>query len=48
LGLVAVGGGKGWRKGVGGWIWYKYYVHVHINGKMRPVEIILGMGCGEA
>jgi hypothetical protein len=25
----------------------KYYVHTYLNGKMRPVKTILGMGEGE-
>jgi hypothetical protein len=31
-------------KGCGGLIWCKYRLHMHANGKMRPVEIIPGMG----
>jgi hypothetical protein len=31
-------------KRVRGRIWCKYCVHVYINGKMRPVETIPGMG----
>jgi hypothetical protein len=27
-------------------VWYKYYVHMYVNGKMRPVEIIPGIGEG--
>jgi hypothetical protein len=26
---------------------WKYYVHMYENGKMRPVDIILGMGGGK-
>jgi hypothetical protein len=26
------------------WIWWKYSVHIYVNGKMRPVETIPGMG----
>jgi hypothetical protein len=44
--LVSVGGGRMWGKGVGGWIWCKYYVHMYVNGKMRTVESILGTGEG--
>jgi hypothetical protein len=33
-----------WRKGVAGWIWYKYCVHIYVNGKMIPFESIPGMG----
>jgi hypothetical protein len=36
-GLVPVGERR-WGKGVGGWIWCKYYVHMYVNGKMRLVE----------
>jgi hypothetical protein len=25
-------------------IWYKYCVYMYVNGKMRPVESIPGMG----
>jgi hypothetical protein len=27
-------------------MWWKYFVLVYENGKMRPVETILGMGGG--
>jgi hypothetical protein len=40
------GGGSG-KKGMGGWIWYKYCVHMYVNGKMIPVETIPGMGKGD-
>jgi hypothetical protein len=43
-GLVPVWGGGG--KCVGGWIWYKYCVHMYLNEKMRPIETIPGMGEG--
>jgi hypothetical protein len=33
-----------WGKGVGG---YRYGIHVYVNGKMRSVETIPGMGGGE-
>jgi hypothetical protein len=37
-----------WGKGVGGWIWCKYCVHMYVNVKMRPVETVLGMvGVGD-
>jgi hypothetical protein len=32
-----------WGKGVGG---CKYCIHMYVNGKMRPVETISGMGGG--
>jgi hypothetical protein len=31
-------------KDAGGWIWWKYYVHMYVNGKMRIVETGPGMG----
>jgi hypothetical protein len=31
-------------KGVGGRIWWEYYVLMHENGKMRPAETISGTG----
>jgi hypothetical protein len=34
------------NKKVGAWIWCKYCVHMYVNGKMRPVETIPGMGLG--
>jgi hypothetical protein len=39
-----VGGGSRQGKGVGRRIWCKYCVHMYVNGKMRPVETILGIG----
>jgi hypothetical protein len=27
--------------GIGGWIWWKYYVLICENGKKRPAETIL-------
>jgi hypothetical protein len=32
-----------WGKGVGGWIQCKYCVHMYVNGRIRPVENILGV-----
>jgi hypothetical protein len=29
-----------WWKAVREWIWCKYYVHMHVNGKIRPAETI--------
>jgi hypothetical protein len=45
-GLIPVGVG---RMGVGirGWMWCKHCLHMYINGKMIPVEIIPGMRGGE-
>jgi hypothetical protein len=44
---LALGGGWGWpRKGVGGCIQYKIFVHVYVNAKMIPAETIPGMGSG--
>jgi hypothetical protein len=34
------------KKDEGGWIWYKYYVHKYVNGKMRLVKPVLGIGRG--
>jgi hypothetical protein len=34
------------RKGVGGRIWWKYYVLVYKNGKMRPGKLIQDWGEG--
>jgi hypothetical protein len=33
-----------WGEGVGGWIWRKYCEHMYVNGKIRPVKTIPGMG----
>jgi hypothetical protein len=41
--LVPIGGERCGVKCVGKWIWYKYYVHIYVKGKMRPVETIPGM-----
>jgi hypothetical protein len=35
--------GRRYGKDVGR-IWYKYLVHMYVNGKMRPFETILEMG----
>jgi hypothetical protein len=39
---------EGWYqwegKGLGGWIWCKYYAHMYENIKMISVETIPGMG----
>jgi hypothetical protein len=32
-----------WGKGIRRFIWCKYCIHIYVNGKMRPVEIISGM-----
>jgi hypothetical protein len=42
-----VGGGRIKEKGLGGWIWWKYYVHMCINGKIILVETIPEIGWGE-
>jgi hypothetical protein len=44
--LVSVGRERMWWKGVGGWIWCKYCVHMYVNGEMRPIETLPGMGEG--
>jgi hypothetical protein len=33
-----------WEEGVGGRIWCKHHAYMYINGKMRLVETVLGMG----
>jgi hypothetical protein len=45
-GLVPEGWGRSWGRGEGGWIWYKYCIHMYVNGKMKSVETIPGMGRG--
>jgi hypothetical protein len=42
--LVPVRGRRRWGKCVGGRICCKYCVHMYVNGKMRPVETIPGLG----
>jgi hypothetical protein len=44
--LIPVGGGRMWGKGEGGGMWCKYCVHMYVNGKMRLVKTIPGMGVG--
>jgi hypothetical protein len=45
LGKVGTSGrGRIWGKNGGGWIWCKYCPHMFVNGKMRPVETIPGIG----
>jgi hypothetical protein len=43
-GLATVGEGRIQGKGVGGQIWWKNYVLMYENGKIRSVETIPGMG----
>jgi hypothetical protein len=43
-GLVPVGRDRMWEDDAGGWIWCKYCVHMCINGKMKPIETIPGIG----
>jgi hypothetical protein len=38
------GRGEERGKGIGGKIWCKYYMPMYVNGKMRSVETIPGMG----
>jgi hypothetical protein len=45
-GLVLVGAGRMWGKGIGGRIWSKYCVHMYVNGKMRSAETIPELGEG--
>jgi hypothetical protein len=42
--LGPVEGGRMWEKGVGLWTWWKHYVLVYVNGKMRTFGNIPGMG----
>jgi hypothetical protein len=42
--LVPFRGRRMWGNGRGGLIQCKYCVHLYINGKMRPIETIPGMG----
>jgi hypothetical protein len=44
--LEEVGMGRMWGEAVGGWIWCKYCIHMHVNGKMRHGETTPGMGSG--
>jgi hypothetical protein len=39
-----VGRERRWGNSEGGWIWCKYCVHMYVNGKMRPVKTVTGMG----
>jgi hypothetical protein len=45
-GLLPVGGRRMWGEGIGGWIWYKYCVHMYVNWKMRLVETVPRIGEG--
>jgi hypothetical protein len=36
-------GGRRWGNGEEGLIQYKYCVHMHVNGKMIPVQTIPGI-----
>jgi hypothetical protein len=38
VGVGTSGRGRKWGKGEGGGTWYKYYIHMYVNGKVRPVE----------
>jgi hypothetical protein len=33
-------------KGIGGWMWCKYCVHMCVNGKITPADTTSGMGEG--
>jgi hypothetical protein len=39
-------GREGGENGVGGWTWCEYCVHICVNGQMRPVETLSGLGEG--
>jgi hypothetical protein len=43
-GVGTRGWGGGYKERVNEGKWYKYYVLMYGNGKMRPVETILGSG----
>jgi hypothetical protein len=34
-------------EGIGKKIWFSDFVHIYVNGKMRPVETIPGIGGGD-
>jgi hypothetical protein len=38
--------GKVMGKGVGGWIWFKKYVHTYVNTKSLLIETTPGIGGG--
>jgi hypothetical protein len=38
--------GRRWGKGVRVWIWYRYCVHMYVNGKIA-VGTIPGIAAGE-
>jgi hypothetical protein len=46
LGIGTSGRGEDIRKGCGRVNVVEYYVHIHVNGKMRLVETVPGMGEG--
>jgi hypothetical protein len=45
--LVLVGVGRISRKGIGRWIWLKYYLHMYENGNIVSFDIVLRMGKGK-
>jgi hypothetical protein len=47
LGVGTSGSGEVVGKGVGGWIWCKYCIHMNVNGKTRPVETSKDGGMGD-
>jgi hypothetical protein len=47
VGVGTSGGGETWGEGIGGRIWWQYYVFMYVNGKMRPVETNPGMSRDE-
>jgi hypothetical protein len=44
--MISLGGGRRGRKVVGWWIWWKYCVHMYVNGKMKTAKTIPGLGVG--
>jgi hypothetical protein len=46
LGVDSSRRGRGLGKDVGGRTWCKYCVHMYVNGKLRSVETMPGVGGG--
>jgi hypothetical protein len=41
--MIPVGRGRWWGNGMGGWLWYKYWVHMYVKEKIILVDTISGM-----
>jgi hypothetical protein len=39
--------GKANEEGKGGQIWLRYFVYMHKNGTLKPIEVILRRGVGK-